>query len=95
NNVAWGFTNGYLDTADWVTLTSSSKTWQVTEQIALPDGRFEPYLLTMSEYGPVRDINGKQFALSWVAHMPYAVDMNLLQLEQAKTVDDALALASD
>ncbi|MCQ8879630.1 penicillin acylase family protein [Pseudoalteromonas shioyasakiensis] len=94
NNIAWGFTNGYLDTADWVALTSNSKTWQVTEQIALPDGRFEPYLLTMSEYGPVRDINGKQFALSWVAHMPYAVDMNLLQLEQAKTVDDALGLAS-
>ncbi len=95
NNIAWGFTNGYLDTADWVALTSSSETWQVTEQIALPDGRFEPYLLTMSEYGPVRDINGKQFALSWVAHMPYAVDMNLLQLEQAKTVDDALELAND
>ncbi|MFY8326962.1 penicillin acylase family protein [Pseudoalteromonas sp. ZZD1] len=95
NEIAWGFTNGYIDTADWVALTRSSKTWQLTERIALPGGRSEPYQLTMSEYGPVRKINDKQYALSWVAHMPYAVDMSLLQLEQAKTVDDALSVASD
>lgn len=95
NNIAWGFTNGYLDTADWIALTDNNKTWQEVEQIALPDGSIEEYKLTLSEYGPVREINGQPYALSWVGHQPYAVDMNLLKLEQAKTVDDALSIASD
>lgn len=95
NNVAWGFTNGYLDTADWIALNSDSKMWQVDESIALPSGKVECYFLTLSEYGPVKYINEKPYALSWAAHQPYAVNMQLLQLEQAQTVDDALDIASD
>ncbi|KTF13778.1 penicillin acylase family protein [Pseudoalteromonas sp. H105] len=95
NHIAWGFTNGYLDTADWVALNEESKTWQETEHIILADGSTESYELTMSEYGPVRKINANHYALSWVGHQPYAVDMDLLQLEQAHDVDGALALASE
>lgn len=95
NKIAWGFTNGYIDTADWVALTDSSKTWQVNEVIALPNGNSETYPLTLSEYGPVKYINNQPHALSWAAHQPYAVDMQLLQLEQAETVDDALNIASN
>lgn len=95
NNIAWGFTNGYIDTADWVALTSNNKTWQVDEQIALPNNEAETYTLTLSEYGPVKYINGQAYALSWTAHQSYAVNMQLLQLEQATEVDDALAIASD
>lgn len=95
NHIAWGFTNGYLDTADWVALTKESKIWQETEHIMLADGSTESYELTMSEYGPVREINANHYALSWVGHQPYAVDMDLLQLEQAHDVDGALALASE
>lgn len=94
NNVAWGFTNGYLDTADWIALNSDSKMWQVDESIALPSGKVESYSLTLSEYGPVKYINEKPYALSWAAHQPYAVNIQLLQLEQAQTVDDALDIAS-
>ncbi|MEM6983046.1 MAG: penicillin acylase family protein, partial [Pseudomonadota bacterium] len=95
NNVAWGFTNGYLDTADWIALNNDSTMWQVDEPIALPSGKVESYSLTLSEYGPVKYINEKPYALSWAAHQPYAVNMQLLQLEQAQTVDDALDIASD
>jgi penicillin amidase len=95
NKIAWGFTNGYLDTADWIALNNDSKTWLVDEPILLPEGSAEPYSLIMSEYGPVKYINEKPHALSWAAHQPYAVNMQLLKLEQADTVDDALALASD
>ncbi|TMP73210.1 penicillin acylase family protein [Pseudoalteromonas sp. S1608] len=94
NKIAWGFTNGYIDTADWIALTDSSKTWQVNEVIALDNGSVETYPLTLSEYGPVKYINNQPYALSWAAHQPYAVDMQLLQLEQAETVDDALNIAS-
>ena len=85
NKIAWGFTNGYLDTADWIALESKEKTWQIDEPILLNDGNSENYALTMSEYGPVKEINGKSYALSWVAHHEYAVDMELLKLEQANT----------
>ena len=95
NKIAWGFTNGYIDIADWVALTDSSKTWQVNEVIALPNGNSEIYPLTLSEYGPIKYINNQPYALSWAAHQPYAVDMQLLQLEQAETVDDALNMASN
>lgn len=95
NKIAWGFTNGYIDTADWIALTDSSKTWQVNEVIALDNGSVETYPLTLSEYGPVKYINNQPYALSWAAHQPYAVDMQLLQLEQAETVDDALNIASN
>ncbi|WP_028834874.1 MULTISPECIES: penicillin acylase family protein [unclassified Pseudoalteromonas] len=95
NNIAWGFTNGYLDTADWIALNNDSTMWQVDEPIALPSGKVESYSLTLSEYGPVKYINEKPYALSWTAHQPYAVNMQLLQLEQAQTVDDALDIASD
>ncbi|MDN3486027.1 penicillin acylase family protein [Pseudoalteromonas sp. APC 3224] len=95
NKIAWGFTNGYIDTADWIALTDSSKTWQVNEVITLDNGNDEIYPLTLSEYGPVKYINNQPYALSWAAHQPYAVDMQLLQLEQAETVDDALNIASN
>lgn len=95
NKIAWGFTNGYIDTADWIALTDSSKTWQVNEVITLDNGYDEIYPLTLSEYGPVKYINNQPYALSWAAHQPYAVDMQLLQLEQAETVDDALNIASN
>lgn len=95
NKIAWGFTNGYLDTADWIAINDSHKTWQEAEPIAIAGAANEDYSVTMSEYGPVKKINGKPYALSWVAHHDYAVDMNLLKLEQAATVDDALNIAAE
>ncbi|CAH9065471.1 Acyl-homoserine lactone acylase QuiP [Pseudoalteromonas sp. CIP111854] len=95
NQVAWGFTNGYLDTADWIELNEQTRTWQVTEHIALPDGQSEQYKLLMSDYGPVKSFNGMQYALSWVAHQPYAVNLNLLEFERASSVDDAMRLAPE
>ncbi|MEL0657489.1 penicillin acylase family protein, partial [Pseudoalteromonas issachenkonii] len=35
NNIGWGFTNGYLDTADWIALNDDCKTWQVDDSIDL------------------------------------------------------------
>lgn len=95
NKIAWGFTNGYLDTADWIELKDSHKTWQEKEPIAIAGGATEEYSVTLSEYGPVQQINGKPYALSWVAHHDYAVDMSLLKLEQATLVDDALSIAAE
>ncbi|MCG7537473.1 penicillin acylase family protein [Pseudoalteromonas sp. OOF1S-7] len=95
NHIAWGFTNGYLDTADWIKLDpQNDNTWQVTEQLMLPDGNSEAFTLTMSDYGPVKQIQGQSYALSWVAHQGYAVNLGLLALEQADSVDSALERAA-
>ncbi|QTL36590.1 penicillin acylase family protein [Pseudoalteromonas viridis] len=95
NHIAWGFTNGYLDTADWIQLDpQSDNTWEVTEQLKLPGGKSETFKLTMSEFGPVKQIQGQPYALSWVAHQDYAVNLGLLALEQADSVDIALEQAA-
>ncbi|CZF79260.1 Penicillin acylase 2 precursor [Grimontia celer] len=88
-HVAWGFTNGYMDTADWYRLSPKDKTRLETETIPLKEGEHK-YLLEQSEFGPVRVIDGEKYALSWVAHRDYAVNLNLMKLEQAETVKQAL-----
>ncbi|WP_325892495.1 penicillin acylase family protein [Grimontia sp. NTOU-MAR1] len=88
-HIAWGFTNGYMDTADWYRLNPKDKTRLETETIPLKEGEHK-YLLEQSEFGPVRVINGQKYALSWVAHRDYAVNLNLMKLEQTTTVQQAL-----
>lgn len=93
DRIAWGFTNGYLDTADWIELDDSIETQQIIEEIALPKGKSVNYELEMSQFGPVTQFNGKRYALAWVAHQPYAVNLNLLKLETLNSAQEALALA--
>ncbi|MFC0119253.1 penicillin acylase family protein [Pseudoalteromonas xiamenensis] len=91
--IAWGFTNGYLDTADWIELDAETKTQIIKEEIALPNGQVSLYPLEMSEFGPVETFNGKRYALSWVGHQLYAVNLNLLKLETAQSAQQAIELA--
>ncbi|WP_394147520.1 penicillin acylase family protein [Shewanella atlantica] len=94
NKLAWGFTNAYIDTADWVKLAADEITSFEREQIPLPDGKSHEYIIELSQYGPVRTLGGQRYALSWVAHKDYAVDMELMGLERARDVSDALELAT-
>ena len=94
NHIAWGFTNAYIDTADWIKLTSGVPTSVKTEQIPLPGGKHHEYDIEMSQYGPVRSVGGQKYALSWVAHKGYAVDMDLMGLETATDVAGGLELAT-
>ena len=92
--VAWGFTNANLDNVDWIALDDATETETQVEIIKTPNSevRFE---IEMSHYGPVREIAGKRYALAWVAHQPYAVDLELAGMEQVKNVDEAMAVAED
>jgi len=94
NKVAWGFTNAYIDTADWIKLAADEITVFEREQIPLPDGKSHEYSIEMSQYGPVRSVGGQRYALSWVAHKDYAVDMDLMGLETATDVADGLEVAT-
>ncbi|WP_394200335.1 penicillin acylase family protein [Shewanella waksmanii] len=92
NHVAWGFTNAYIDTADWIELATDEPTQVENEVIKLPKGEHQ-YELELSRFGPVKRIDGKAYALAWVAHQPYAVDMQLMGLETVKTVSEGLEKA--
>ena len=90
--VAWGFTNANLDNVDWVALPEDARTWQVNETLATT-GEPVQFPITMSDYGPVRELDGRQYALKWVAHQPYAVTLDIMNLDVVQSTDEALSVA--
>lgn len=91
-HIAWGFTNANLDNVDWVKLNADTPTLTVNSPIALPQGS-EPFSVEMSEFGPVREWKGERYALRWVAHEKYAVNLNVANLDLANTTEEAIGIA--
>lgn len=91
--LAWGFTNAYIDTADWVALDSDEPLEVVNETIKLPKGKVD-FAIKLSRFGPVLQKGDQAYALAWVAHQDYAVNMELMALEQVDNVPEGLAMAS-
>ncbi|MCC4797238.1 hydrolase [Enterovibrio norvegicus] len=92
NKVAWGFTNSYIDTADWIKLSDKDKTALDAESIPLPNGE-KTFYVEVSHFGPVRRIDNEKYALTWVGYQDYAINLNLMNLEVANSVSDALAVS--
>ncbi|WP_338590666.1 penicillin acylase family protein [Shewanella khirikhana] len=90
-HVAWGFTNGYIDTADWIELPKDEITETVTEQLA-STGAGKEMPLTLSRFGPVKRLGDNRYALSWVAHGDFAINLDLMRLETATGVEQGLAV---
>ncbi|MFO7915303.1 MAG: penicillin acylase family protein, partial [Candidatus Krumholzibacteriales bacterium] len=108
-DIAWGFTNSYVDAADLVrlevnrsdsTLYRTPDGWEkfrtIREVIEAGGGEADTLLIRQTRWGPVRleDAAGNPMALRWTAHDTAAVNMNLLELETARNVDEAVAAAS-
>ncbi|MBN2432318.1 MAG: penicillin acylase family protein [Acidobacteria bacterium] len=108
--IAWGFTNSYGDWHDLVVVEpdpadpdrylapdGSLPFGRETETIRV-QGRAEPEILEIRTtiWGPLTepDQHQRPLALNWTAHHPAAVNMNLLALEQAANLDEALAVAA-
>jgi penicillin amidase len=107
-HVAWGFTNTEGDFADLILLESvpgkpdhyrtpdgPRRIRRVTETIRVKDGPAKKLVVEETHWGPVvdRDHHGRRRVLHWVAHEPGAVNLELLRLETAKTLDDVLRIA--
>ena len=90
-HIAWGFTNANLDNVDWIELDNTTPTNTVTERIPLPDGEHE-FTFEVSEYGPVRELNGKRYALNWVAHHPFAANLGIINFGTIKDVQKAITI---
>ena len=90
--VAWGFTNANLDNTDWIELAEQTPTEILTEVIMVKDVEHE-FQIEMSEYGPVRRLPDSRYALRWVAHQPYAINLNIADMATVSNVTEAQHLA--
>ena len=108
--IAWGFTNSYGDFADWVRVTlhpgdtsiyRSAAGWKpVTvhrEILHARDAPDEMLDIYETEWGPIlaADHDGTPLALAWTAHRPGMANMELTQLEEAETVEEAITIAQN
>ena len=108
-HVAWGFTNSYGDWTDLVVLETDPKDPEVYRTPAGPK-RFETVrevvkvkgrpdeTLEVKEtiWGPVIDHDslGRPRALAWTAQHPEAVNLGLEEIETARTLEEAMAVAN-
>jgi penicillin amidase len=93
-NVAWGFTNSY---GDWSDLVPAGWRELGTHEESIEIRGAEPETLTVesSIWGPVLDTDrqGRKRVVHWLAHEPEAVNLRLLDLEQARDVGEAVRIA--
>ncbi len=107
-HVAWSFTHSYGDFADWVRITMNSKDstlyqtaagWKpvetVQETIHVRNAPPESLSVSETDWGPIlaSDHDGIPLALSWTALHAEAVNLDLIDLEQAQTAEQASRIA--
>lgn len=107
-DVAWGFTNSEGDSSDlillelppdrsdaYVSADGVRPFTHFTERIAIKGEDDDILDVVWTTWGPVidEDHRGRRRALRWTAHDPEAVNFDLLDLERASSVADALPIA--
>ncbi|MGH8214678.1 MAG: penicillin acylase family protein, partial [Rhodanobacteraceae bacterium] len=107
-HVAWGFTNSEGDWMDWVRVIRNpddpsryrtADGWATIrhhdEVIHVKGAADVHFTVEDTIWGPImaKAPDGTSLALAWIAQDPRAVNLDLMKLETAGTVDDALALA--
>jgi penicillin amidase len=106
-SVAWGFTNSYGDWIDLVLLELNPDDPdqyrtpdgyqdfdEYIEEIHVRGTDSVRHTVQYTIWGPVigTDHNGRKQALRWLAHEPEAVNVRIVQLEQARDVRDAIQI---
>lgn len=106
--IAWGFTNATLDSTDLVrievdradaTRYRTAKGWKtfekIVETISVRGESTRIMTFEKTIWGPVLPSKNRDelFAIRWIAHDPGAINLGLLDLESASSVDEALTLA--
>ena len=108
-HVAWGFTNSEGDWVDvvivevdpnekdsYLTPEGPKKFEHLEETIKVKGQPDEKLEILSTIWGPVlkTDHKGRPLAVRWVAHDTGGVNMGLIQVESAQTLEDALRLAN-
>jgi len=108
-HIAWGFTNSQTDTSDLVVLEPGEEEdtyltpdgpvpFEHHEEIlAIHGGGEERLRVITTRWGPVlpeKDLLGRRLAVRWVVQEPEALNLTLMELEAARDVDTAVAVAN-
>jgi penicillin amidase len=107
--IAWGFTNSYVNWHDLVIVETDPNDPEVyrtpqgprrfehhREVIRVANGEDVTLEVRGTIWGPVlfdKDHRGRPLAFAWTGHRPDAIDVGILDLETAKNVDEAIAIA--
>jgi penicillin amidase len=107
--IAWGYTNSYGDWSDAVLLRPGAEpgTYKAPsgdlpftvyrERISVKGSAPEEISIRETIWGPVDDsvdYPDNEIAVSWIAHKAGALNLRLIDLEQAETVYEALDIAN-
>ena len=105
--IAWGFTNSYGDWVDLVELEIDARDpsryrvpegWEtfehVQETIEVNGGDAQLLELRLTRWGPVVEFYGQDYALQWTAHHEEAANLELLKIEHASSVEQAMAIVN-
>lgn len=106
--VAWGFTNSYGDWLDWVRVLRDPDNaarykvpdgWATIEThdevIRIKGEPSRTLKVESTHWGPIlaKDTDGTSLALAWIADLPRAYNLDMMQLEHTTSVTAALDLA--
>ena len=104
-HVAWGFTNSYVDTTDWMRVRPCAKAsakpapcMRVVEhrEAILVAGSAAAQLdVEDTAWGPIlhHEANGEALALRWTAQLPGSISFGIAELATAGNLDQALDVA--
>jgi len=95
-HVAWGFTNSYIDNADFMPVAAGAEGVQVHEErIRVAGGADVSLRVRETAWGPIlrERADGSGEALRWTAQLPGAVSMAFADMARAGDLDDALKIA--
>ncbi|GIX33831.1 MAG: penicillin acylase [Lysobacterales bacterium] len=94
-HLAWGFTNAYGDFQQWIAVPAERRR-EHEEILAVRSAGEERLRFEESDFGPVleRLADGTALALAWTAHQPGAADLGLFELIEARSIEEALAVAA-
>ncbi len=107
-DMAWGYTNSYGDWSDAVLLVPGAEpgTYRTPEgdrefarHVELIEVKGEvpvEYEVRETIWGPVAELSDPrgEIAVSWIAHRPEAVNINIVNLETASSVQEAIEVAN-
>ena len=99
-HIAWGFTNSYMDTADWAFIPKAalgprSGYREHLEKILVAGADAVDLKVRETDWGPIlhEDKDGNALALRWVAQLPGAVRVDFTDLATASNLEGAFLVA--
>jgi len=105
DKIAWGFTNSFGDWSDLIALNIEDEQYQtnsgwlpittIEDEILVKGQEPNAIFIQTTQWGPIiHNYNGQPYATRWLGITPGALNLSLIDLEQASNVDQAIAVCN-